>query len=531
MRVSHSYTNMRDNIRDNIMSKGVAIAPRAMHPRTIMEVGLAKRQITEDEKRVVLAQQTESGVLYCFADHHPIAEETDVEFHHIRPFSEGGPSEIENIGGVCKVHHRRIGTLSLSEFRGRLEMDRFFSSPEPRRLDDLLQLKLGKHFGRNAIVSSPDQATIALHFPWLTIPSQSSAVFNCPATGMRYFYASLPISAIANDSELQPRPLEQGRVWELYRHLSVHTQLAPAVCRLADQRILLFDGQHKSAAQIWAGRTSLDCKVYIDPPTNMLKETNLSAHDKLRQMPFFTSTLMEKYAGIFKQEWIEFLESPGVKSEANFVAFLRAKGKTRADATKMLRLALEQDVLEAANNEVLDFLSERNRSRQNPLTASLLEKTFFKEFLLPPPAAVEFEGTSDFRRDERANLARLMSMIVEKQLVNRWNPDTEDAAHKRAERIFTAGVMRTWVPMLRNVVAQVLQLYDADERNRAMFRVIDETKWKVIEGRVDRLFSHKMWDDQSPILSSSLKVNSIEAIKAVFSEQGLTVGWILGTPA
>jgi len=48
---------------------------------------------------------------------------------------------------------------------------------------------------------------------------------------MRYFYSVLPIEYILNDTDLQPRPLEQKRVWELYRHLSAHTQLAPAVCR------------------------------------------------------------------------------------------------------------------------------------------------------------------------------------------------------------------------------------------------------------------------------------------------------------
>ena len=97
---------------------------------------------------------------------------------------------------------------------------------------------------------------------------------------MRYFYSVLPIEYLANDSDLQPRPLEQKRIWELYRHLSAHTQLAPAVCRLVAGKVLLFDGQHKSAAQIWAGRKALDCKVYIDPDIRLLKDTNLVAHEQ-----------------------------------------------------------------------------------------------------------------------------------------------------------------------------------------------------------------------------------------------------------
>ena len=107
---------------------------------------------------------------------------------------------------------------------------------------------------------------------------------------------------------------------------------------------MLFDGQHKSAAQIWAGRKTLDCKVYIDPDIRLLKDTNLIAHDKLRQMAFFTSTLIAKYSDIFEQEWEEYLERPGSKNESDFVAFLRVRGKTTVQAKKMLQMAIEQDV-------------------------------------------------------------------------------------------------------------------------------------------------------------------------------------------
>src|SRR5579862_6412584 len=101
-----------------------------------------KRQLTDPEKQQVLAQQRRNGVLYCFVDDHPVENDEDVEFHHIKPYSEDGPTEIANIGAVCKDHHRRIRTLSLSEFRDQLAMDDFFNHKDPRRLDDLLTTKL-----------------------------------------------------------------------------------------------------------------------------------------------------------------------------------------------------------------------------------------------------------------------------------------------------------------------------------------------------------------------------------------------------
>jgi hypothetical protein len=246
-----------------------------------------KRNLTDLEKKQVLEQQLRNGVLYCFADDHPIDDEGEVEYHHIRPFTEDGPTEIANIGAVGKDHHRRIQTLSLSEFRDQLAMARFFDHTDPRRLDDLLTFKLSAGgFGRAVKVDGDQRSQITLHFINPERPPQTSPVFVCPATGMTFFYSLLPIEYICNDTELQPRPLEQKRVWELYQHLSAHTQLAPAVCRLVDGKVSLFDGQHKSAAQIWAGRKAIDCKVYIDPDIRLLKDTNLIAHDKLRQMAF-----------------------------------------------------------------------------------------------------------------------------------------------------------------------------------------------------------------------------------------------------
>ncbi|CAN5191773.1 hypothetical protein BH10PSE11_BH10PSE11_08210 [soil metagenome] len=345
---------------------------------------------------------------------------------------------------------------------------------------------------------------------------------------MQYFYSVLPIEYVCNDAELQPRPLEQKRVWELYRHLSAHTQLAPAICRLVDNKVMLFDGQHKSAAQIWAGRKALDCKVYIEPDIRKLKDTNLIAHDKLRQMPFFTSTLIAKYSDIFKQEWEEYLEKDGTKTESDFVSFLRVRGKTTVDAKKMLQMAIEQDVIETPSNRLSDFIAERNRTRKNPLSISILEKTFFREFIVPPPIDVEFESANDFRDEEKNNLIRLLSLIAEKQLVGRWNPDANNAAHQKAERIFGAGAMRAWVPMLRDVVAQILHLYGEADRKKILFRNIDQQQWNLIEDRFDRMFLHKIWDDPNPDVTSQLKVNAVEQVRGFMVSHGLTVNWILG---
>lgn len=236
------------------------------------------RQISEAEKAAVIERQG----MRCFIDDHPIDSADDVEFDHIHAFSEGGATSIDNIAAVCKRHNREKRNLTLSEYRDRLALRQFFEGARKQRLDDLLAERLGSSgFGRElAFEAGEGEAILYLDGGKVTVP-----LIKCPATKETYFFASVPVELIKNDIELQPRALEPERLWELYRHLLRHTQLQPAVCRLVGGSLLLFDGQHKAAAQVWAGRQAIDCKVYIDPDVRRIKETNLSAHDKLRQMP------------------------------------------------------------------------------------------------------------------------------------------------------------------------------------------------------------------------------------------------------
>lgn len=485
------------------------------------------RELSEQEKKNINKQHTCDGELRCFVNDHPINSDSEVDYHHIKPYSMGGSTEEANIAPVCRKHHKRIGTLSIHEFRARLEMEEFFKNPEPIRLDNILEKKLGKReFGKN-LQNEMNDNKIKLYFDDEITPTKLS-LSKCPSTGFRYFYIILPVEFVQNDFDLQPRPLEIKRLWELYRHLIVHTQLSPAICRLVDDKILLFDGQHKSAAQIWAGRKEIECKVYIDPNIKILKETNLTAHDKLRQMPFFTSVLINKWADLFREEWEEYLETKGEKSEVSFVTFLVEKGKSKADALNMIRSNIYDSILDDKNNLISEYIAERNRTRKNPLTIHRLKLTIFKHFITSPPLAVKIEELDELREFERKNVVQLMNILTQETLLNKWNPEANNEEHHEAERIYAAGSLKAWTSMLRDVIAQVLGLYDDNERKMLLLREIKEEKWQIVRDRIKRLFNHKLWKELSPEVDNNLRVNNEIHVRDFFNQRGLIVNWILG---
>jgi hypothetical protein len=165
-----------------------------------------RRQLTESEKRKVLQQHGRR----CFVDGAPVPEDETVEFHHIRAFSKGGLTELDNIAPVCGKHHRTIGTMSLQEYRDKIALEAFFEDGEPKYLDDLIREKKG-HCG-GELVYEFEGNQISVYF---NDSEHGFPLYTCPTTGWKYFYANLPVEYIENDRELQPRALRKNSLWNL----------------------------------------------------------------------------------------------------------------------------------------------------------------------------------------------------------------------------------------------------------------------------------------------------------------------------
>ncbi|MFA5032296.1 MAG: HNH endonuclease signature motif containing protein [bacterium] len=487
-------------------------------------MSIEKRQITEQEKAMVLSHHGNR----CFIDGAPFEDDEVIDFHHIKPYSRGGQTNIDNIAPVCKKHHSRIGTMSLQEYKDKIELDRFFEGG-PKYLDDLIKEKCGRCEPKIKYEDKGDHITL-----YFDDSAHNFPLYECPIKKWKYFYAKLPVVNIGNDKDLQPRALRVVSLWGLYRHFQLNTQLSPSICRIDENGgLLLFDGQHKAAAQIWSGQKYIECKVYLTPDSRILKETNLEAHGSFRQMSFYSHELMKKYADLFGEDWNEYIKTEGAKSEIEFMSFLMvSKNHSKAQAKNEIALAMYNEIIDDPDNKLSKYLSEKSRGRQQPLTFARLKKTFFQYMLVPPPTECEFESDEDFRKDEKRNLIRLMNIVAEEGLDDKWDPEKNNSMHKRAERIFGAGSIRAWVILLTNVINTHLRHYTDEQRAQFFFRKIPDAEFNYFKQFVQKLFTHKIWDDPDPAgeLSARLAKDDIETARALFEEKGLTVDWILGNP-
>ena len=71
---------------------------------------------------------------------------------------------------------------------------------------------------------------------------------------------------------------------------------------------MLFDGQHKAAAQIFLNTRNLPVRVFINPDTKKLIDTNLHAGTTLKQVAFDKSVISGLGSLIYKQHITQYQE-------------------------------------------------------------------------------------------------------------------------------------------------------------------------------------------------------------------------------
>ncbi len=266
-----------------------------------------KRQLSSEEKQIVLERYGR----VCYATGHSIPDGETVHFDHIRAFSSGGLSETDNIAPMCEKHNLQKGALSLEDFRIKLQQEEFFQRGQTltlkHELEYLKEKRIIPSFGE-IVYNKIDDHQIELEY---CNTKKSYQLYTCPVTGWKYFYAILPVNVLNSDDDeegnigLQPRYLIQEKVFELYRHLQQNTVLHPSIARLFQNKILVFDGQHKIASLLWGERKSFELKIYIDPDPARLNQTIIAAHDKFAQTKFYSSIMVAKLGSLFGRQFEE----------------------------------------------------------------------------------------------------------------------------------------------------------------------------------------------------------------------------------
>lgn len=509
-----------------------------------------KRQITDSERSKLISENRQSdGLVHCFIDNGIIENDKDIQFDHIEPYVKVKKTFLDNMAPICRKHNLAKKDMTLSEYRDKLNMDNLFREYESKgsqlKLNDVLAFKYDNNYGY-PLDYEFDNALMEVKIKYfkdknkINLPKEEKyPVYQCPVTEMFYFYAFVPTRNIINDGkegsflEMQPRPLKLEHLWDLYRHLRTNTQLQPSICRIDrndGSNIFVFDGQHKAAARIWAGSEKIETKIYIQPDKIKLMRTNLLAHDKLKQLRFYSSILAEKMGQLYGVNWQRYVETPTQKTEKGFCNFIKyAEDKPDDKPEKQIEAFLMTSILKDDDNQFSKFMAPENKTgKQYAISWDSMNKYYFRYFLVKPPLQVEIDSKDDYRNQEIRNNIRLLNILAKQILIDKWNPSESNELHKRAERIFRPGAIMVWFPMLRDVIYNQLGIYNPEEAKYLLFRNISDEKWIVLENYINKMFSHKIWMERDTNIDVVLGNKKLELTKDLFIQKGFTIQWVLG---
>lgn len=464
-----------------------------------------------------------------------------VDIDHILALDRSGPDDESNWGLTHDNCNRSKGTRDLQlqrilvEFRD--HVDKYTTRGSTLTLDEALS-ELSPERQEVGYIIQDKQITIS----WTDGNSPKTETYQMleePGTPpAKSFLARIPFVCLFHDNEINPRSIVdlEPMIEEFYRG---YVQLQPSLATLSSEgpegksQILVFDGQHKAAAQLYARRKRLFVRVFVDYNKNKLKETNFRAHTKLAQVHFPQLINDRVGSDLFIEEYDKFRLSADPQRDSERAFFQRHLDKSlKSEFNGYFKNYLRYEVLTGRagreDNKLLAFTETvTSRAKKFPLSYDTLLKSFLQHMLLLKSTREPMEITEKFRKLERENLIRIMNMFVEEVLANNRfdfdlgifrleerlanNPETVPDTHLRAYRMCRQSAMTIWTLELKRAMAVLLntrQKYTDSSwpEERPLWVEIAHHDWDQIRKMLCATRDHKVWGERgNPDIVNALK--------------------------
>jgi len=506
----------------------------------------------------------------CFISDEPIdlaIHRGDLDIDHVIPLRLGGKDDRGNFAlafssanrskqdsdlNVARIIHHFYKIKGQAEEEGR--------SPN---LDDILHDKGGAKY---SLDFNRTGNTIQYSFSKISRNEINTAfILVDKLSKVEYFFANFPIEYIYHDSIINPRSIGKnvaGLISEFYKgnpqlHIAlgwINIQDGMSSC------VHIFDGQHKTAAQLLLGVKEVPVRVFINPDKDKLVQTNFKAGTTLRQVAFDKSVQRHLGNTIYKDRVVQYQKEHGF-GEENFDFSERDvleyfKGEAREMKRYIIdaqRFGIKQD----PNNKLNKYIDDGGRATDKPLSYSTIEKTFFSFFINGEPLTTKIsfglEDGKNPREIERKQLVELMNFVAEEILIDKFDftigtsqienkirkGEILPIDHVRACRMCKEEIMYAWLTLIWQIIRNYFATMGTSVDDKCLFEtefpstlttnirnavrnIGNMPLWKNTELSIfggkqvadywKRVFSTGKTPDGAPVLATP--VNLIELIKA-----------------
>ncbi|MDZ7837564.1 MAG: hypothetical protein U5N58_06225 [Actinomycetota bacterium] len=175
-------------------------------------------------------------------------------------------------------------------------------------------------------------------------------------------------------------------------------------------------------------------------------------------------------------------------------------------------------ILEDKQNQFTPLVSDYGQPDNGVISLGQLKQNLFKKFIARPPLKMDMEKSDELRELERGNMISLLNLLKE---------STMDGGEDKVANIYSHGSIKAWSTLIKDTLSQLLGLYDEVERKRILLREVSDESWDTINEKINRLFSHRVWSEESHRGISSYKNSKEDEVIEYLKSRGLSVRWIL----
>ncbi len=457
----------------------------------------------------------------------------NVDVDHIIPRAKGGKDEPNNFALTHNTCNRSKLDSDLRIARCMAQYEKIkeiYTDAGPNRpnLDDFM-----REFGgaRHKIrISIKNDKLI------YTIPELESTIYETPLyqdqlSGMRYFFAKLPIEYLYHDNKINPRAVGRRIRCLLEEFLSgrpqLHVSLAWAIDSCDGTEIHIFDGQHKAVAQMLLGVRTLPVRVFLNPNLDTLLEANTRAGTTLKQIAFDKS--VQRYLGsqIYWEKVEEFRRATNRNdedlsfSEQDLMTFF--KGEHR-EIKRYILDDIRTAVTHSSDNKLRDYVEFGGKSTIKPISYNTIEKTFFSFFIHKEPMNIplnyKLELEENPRQLEKRQLVELMNIFAEEIFVGRYDFDrgtyrieeairkSETVAdeHLKAVRLAREEILYNVMRYIRDCIKRfyLMQLGKIVEDSDLFQQKFPELLWEHLRKTVAGFAALPIWINRDATVSSAV---------------------------
>jgi len=404
----------------------------------------------------------------------------DLDIDHVVPLSLGGKDDKSNFAltflsanrskqdsdlNIARVIHHFYKIKAQAEEQGK--------SPN---LNDILHDKGGAKF---SLEFKREKNTLQYSFSRISQNEiHTASVFVDKLSKAEYFFALLPIEYIYHDAVINPRSIGKnvaGLISEFYKgNPQLHVALGWIDIQESNSScVYIFDGQHKTAAQLLLGVTEIPVRIFINPDKDKLVQTNFKAGTSLRQVAFDKSVQRHLGNTIYKDRVMQYQKEHGLGddnfdfSERDLLEYF--KGETK-EMKRYIIDAQRYNIKQDPSNKLNKYIDDGGRATDKPLSYSTIEKTFFSFFINGEPliSNISFglEDGKNPREIERRQIIEIMNIIADEILIDKYDfaigtgrvenkvrsGESLSPNHIRACRMCKEEIMYSWLNLIRQII-------------------------------------------------------------------------------